>query len=209
MAYWGSVAKRAAAQAAKDVKLDSLVGAVIGLISQVVIGALIFVGLGEFTDASLVIRVATAATPFLMYPLAFAIRMATAPPLLASEARGEVARIVAASEQSEAALRATVDDLEAQLHTFKNPPPPARDPDGVYQHNRLVGRVVASVVDLGRSEARFERINATGDFDPDRELEYRDLVLRILHSGPSGRANVAGTVSQSFVNVQCEVVRTL
>ena len=74
MARWLSVAKRAAKAAAKDVGLDSVVGALKVVLGQLITAVVIFVGLGELTKADLFVRVAAAAAPFLLFPMMFLIR---------------------------------------------------------------------------------------------------------------------------------------
>lgn len=76
MGYWSNVARRAAGRAAKDTRLDTVVGAIIGVTSQAIIGLGIYVALGQ-TDVNLWTRCITALAPFFTYPLAFAIRMLT------------------------------------------------------------------------------------------------------------------------------------
>ena len=85
MGYWGTVAKRAAKEAAKDVRLDSAVGVVVLLVSQTIVGAGLFAALGQWTGANIWTRIMTALAPFVVYPLAFTIRMVIVPASLAGE----------------------------------------------------------------------------------------------------------------------------
>lgn len=94
MGYWGGVAKRAVTRAAKDLRLDSVVAVVLGLLIQALIGLLLFFALGN-TDANIWTRIATGLAPFLMFPVAFAIRMATEPAAMARESQARIAALEA------------------------------------------------------------------------------------------------------------------
>lgn len=75
MASWRFAIKRAAKAAAKDARIDSVVAAVSIVLGQAILSAVIFFGLGSFTSADLWVRVATALVPFLLFPVAFLIRL--------------------------------------------------------------------------------------------------------------------------------------
>lgn len=93
MGYWKQVFKRAAREAAKDLKLDTWAAAVIALIAQGIVSAGIWIALGHTMPAgTLWTRILTAAAPFLTFPIAFLIRFSTVPPKMAQESEKELAR---------------------------------------------------------------------------------------------------------------------
>lgn len=98
MRYWSGIAKRAAARAAKDLRLDSAVGVVIGVLVQAITGVLIYALLGQ-TDVNFWTRAATAGAPFLAYPLAFLIRMATEPATQHAEDQERLLAVSAATDR--------------------------------------------------------------------------------------------------------------
>lgn len=150
MGYWGNVSKIAIGQAIKDAKLDSVVTAVIALLAQGLIAICIFIGLGQITNATAVTRVLTALTPFLTFPVAFIIRAALAPPVI------------------DQALRAELDQL-------RNPPPPERFDDGIYQYGTLVG-IVSDAQEIG-DQMEFAAIEDSDRLNRREAFVYRDMLL--------------------------------
>ena len=60
------------------------------LVTQAIVGLLIFLALGELSDASLWTRVATSAAPFAAWPVIFAIRVVTVPAAMDAELRTRI-----------------------------------------------------------------------------------------------------------------------
>jgi hypothetical protein len=86
MSYWKCVLRRAALEAAKDAKLDTLASATIHLIVQAVVSVIIWVALGRvLPPGTLWARILATAIPLLTFPIAMGVRVFTVP---ADMARG-------------------------------------------------------------------------------------------------------------------------
>lgn len=88
------------------------------------------------------------------------------------------------------------------------PKPPERDPDGIYQHGRMVGKVIAPRVLLNESKVLFEQIQNAGDLDTSKNIEYREHILRLVKADSftgvmAGSGNVAHNV---YKGVMSEIV---
>jgi hypothetical protein len=88
--YWGTVAKRAAKQAAKDMRVDSVAAVAIVIAVQTVVGLGLFFVLGKLTDANFWTRVLSVAAPFVVYPLVFLVRMIVTPVLMDAALRSQL-----------------------------------------------------------------------------------------------------------------------
>ena len=88
--YWGAVAKRAAKEAGKDVRLDGPAAIITVIATQTVVAAGLFFALGKWTDTNVWTRVFSAAVPFILYPVAFLIRMASVPVAIDTALREEL-----------------------------------------------------------------------------------------------------------------------
>jgi hypothetical protein len=94
-----------------------------------------------------------------------------------------------------------------------NLPAPAqkveRDPDGIYQYGRMVGKVIAPRIVLNQSRAFFDQIQNAGDLDRAKAFEYRDHMLRFLKAESfAGMSIVVGgpVANNVYSGVVCEIV---
>lgn len=143
MGYYGQLGKRAASEALKDAKLDSLVPAIASILAQGLASALLYMFAGSFSGATTVTRILAAAIPFLAFPVAFLIRAGMAPGAMAKEAS-------LSCDSALADKQLTITALENELQALHDPPRPDRFADGIYQHGRLVGIVSGSSMQDGR-----------------------------------------------------------
>lgn len=98
MRYWRTIFSRAWRDTRRATKTDTVETIVVGLLGQVVLAALLW----YLTDeATLWVRIATAATPFAVAPLIFVIKLIAAPKVLAEE-----------TEQTLSALRRRADQKD-------------------------------------------------------------------------------------------------
>ncbi len=183
MGYWREIAKSVGRQALKDAKLDSAVSAVIALLAQALIAFGIFIGLGQFTEATAVTRALTALTPFLTFPVAFVIRFAFAPALHFQALQAE-------TEENAGRLQARINHLE-------NPPPPDGKNETIYQDGNAVGNVVGAITRKGPLLIFDEIENCTADLG--RAFVFMDEILyfqrernsaQMIMGGPIPRINV-------------------
>jgi hypothetical protein len=72
-----------------------------------------------------------------------------------------------------AALQKRLDELSGH-NTLQD----ARNPDGLYQLNELVATVTGMNVDRGHSRITFQAVRSAGNLDTNREVEYRNFVLK-------------------------------
>jgi hypothetical protein len=118
MTYWLEVAKRAGAQAAKDVRLEKVPFAVV-VISQLILAMLLLAGVGR-DAANLPTRIATAALPLLIFLVFFLARMTTTPVVMDAELRARIAELEAVAEdQYWAALGGDNARNHARLHQLR------------------------------------------------------------------------------------------
>jgi hypothetical protein len=91
MSYWKRVLRRAALEAAKDAKVDTLASATIHLIVQAVVSVIIWVALGHvLPPGTLWARIRATTIPLLTFPIAMGVRVFTVP---ADMAQGDEAQI--------------------------------------------------------------------------------------------------------------------
>lgn len=83
---------------------------------------------------------------------------------------------------------------------------PARDPDGIYQLGMQVGSADMAQTDESHGVVTFGRIIGAVKLNVDRNLEYRDFVLRFKSMGAETRASMSGQSSRMLVQVTCEIV---
>jgi hypothetical protein len=57
-------------------------------------------------------------------------------------------------------------------------PPPARDPNALYQYGEAVANVQGPVISQSSSTVTFQAVRTTGKADPTRDVEFQDWVLR-------------------------------
>jgi hypothetical protein len=106
-------------------------------------------------------------------------------------------------------VKADRDEARRLLAAKENPAPalPARNPDGIYQLNKLVGIVLSPQVDISHGVVYFMRINDAVEFNDAREFEYRDLLLRLAEPKPAeASGQMAGRPFRALINVTAEIV---
>ena len=91
MSYWVRVLRRAAKEAAKDAKIDTWANAVIAVLAQTLISAAIWIALGRaMPDVTLLTRFFATAAPFLIFPVAFFVRLIVVPSDMAKEDAAQI-----------------------------------------------------------------------------------------------------------------------
>jgi hypothetical protein len=119
------------------------------------------------------------------------------------------------ADAAQAALAKSLGDLKQAVYALTKPlsaapsqTAPARDPDGVYQNDRLVGTVIAPRITLNESRVYFAEIQNATDLDINKPFEYRDFVLRVIHvNARIGLLLSPGSVSTGVLeNVVCEII---
>jgi hypothetical protein len=168
------------------------------VIGQVVLAAFVFF---IMHGNDLWVRVVTAALPFCFVPVWYLLKLPTVPPLLADEAEAE-------NTTKRAVLEAERDQARTEAAELKRPrPAPARDPDGIYQHGRMVASASGAEKHLGRGYVRFSALHGSGDFDPSSAFEYHDLVLKYVKADAETKAGLAGRIEKrAFHNALCQVL---
>jgi hypothetical protein len=102
MSYWGEVTRRAATEAAMDVRLGRVSLAAI-IVGQLILAVILFIAAG-FASANLPTRIASAILPLLIFPIFFLFRLLTVPAALDAERRAEIAAQAQAFEDYKWAL---------------------------------------------------------------------------------------------------------
>ncbi len=109
MDYWKRVFRRAVREARRDLKLDTLVNAMIVFGGQFLISILIWLALGPaFTNSALWTRAIVTVAPFLLFPLVFAIRLLTVPASMAAEDEATIKSLAASKDSVERKKQAKV-----------------------------------------------------------------------------------------------------
>ncbi|HEY6983873.1 MAG TPA: hypothetical protein VH499_23215 [Reyranella sp.] len=197
MGYWREVHRRALRRIAKD-GLGSPGRLIVYFVAQSAGAVVIWLALGRSGMPASGARLVASAAPFLALPLLYLWRLIGAPASLHRDMQARQAQSAARIE----ALERRIAELEAE------PPPPSRDPDGIFQHGVQVGRVILPLADPARSSATFQQIVEAADFDASAEFDYRDWVLSLQGVGGDVRSRIGGTRSRSLSNVVCRIERT-
>lgn len=93
---------------------------------------------------------------------------------------GEVStRRIAAAETRTSEAEARASDLQRKLDD-------QRDPDGVYQHGRKVGRSRVVAIDQSGGLLKFDEIATDTGFDTASPIEWRDYILSVVGSNQPG-----------------------
>jgi hypothetical protein len=119
-----------------------------------------------------------------------------------------------ASDAAQDDLKQSINDLKKAVEALTKPLPtpqvvePARNPDGIYQNNTLVGTVVAPRITLNESRVYFDELLNAANLDTKRPFEYRDLILRMISAGGYIGMLVTneGVATNVYRNVVCEIV---
>jgi len=82
-----------------------------------------------------------------------------------------------------------------------------RDPDGIYQYDSKVGKVVAPDLHISEGFVQFGTIIADGNFNKDAEFEYRGFRLKIESAAIVGTKGTFGRIQeQDLAQVKARVL---
>lgn len=204
-AYWRKVSRRAFQEAIKAAWGDGFGTAKAwgNLVVAAGVGALM--GAGQ----SILTGIASGVAILVLWPLAFyLVKMALVPAAMQEEAES-------AAETNAAALRALVTarekecaDLKDEIRVLREPPPPpARDPDGIYQMGNKVATGHGAIKQIAQGRVTFTVIDGGPDFNQSKPFEYHDLKLVLSNYASSGTIGGMGLVqSQRFMSATCQIV---
>jgi hypothetical protein len=125
-------------------------------------------------------RIVTAATPFLLFPVWFLIKLPSVPPALAIEAENENSASLVKLKAENASLEANYNQVVTELSESKRrlTSLPARDSMGIYQHGVKVGVSQGAVSpEISMSRIRFQSISFGNQFDLDAKFEFGEFIL--------------------------------
>ncbi|RYY85159.1 MAG: hypothetical protein EOO15_17720 [Chitinophagaceae bacterium] len=109
-----------------------------------------------------------------------------------------------------AELKKATEDLtaaRAEVLVLKNPPPPARDPNGIYQLNRHVGTVHGAMRQLANGVVTFQLLDGFADFNQDAVFDYQELKLKVSSvRATATTASMGLRQSLKLSQVTCAVV---
>jgi hypothetical protein len=186
---------------AKDIGLSTPSRFIAYLIAQAAGAVAIWVILGRAGLPSTEPRLVAAAVPLLALPLIYAWRLMGAPASLHKSLHEEM-------KEQQSQYVAQIKALEERIERLKaEPPPPSRDPDGIFQRGMQVGRVILPLADPAAGSATFQQIVEAADFDTSAEFDYRDWVLSLQGVGGDMRSQIGGTRSRSLNRVVCRIER--
>jgi hypothetical protein len=116
----------------------------------------------------------------------------------------------AAQEELKVTIKGLKDSIDKMTRPVSAPSvKPARDPDGLYQNESVVGKVVGARITLNESKVYFEQIENAGHLDTNKNFEYRDYVLHFVradsHIGMLVQAP-GGVATNVYQRVVCEIV---
>jgi hypothetical protein len=203
MGYWGRVFKLAWGEARQEVRWDSPVRVVQNIGGPIVAGVVVWMATKQIAWSA----VATLGVAALLAIAVFFAKVWGIPPRISAQAGADRRANERELESRNEDLRAQNERLRGEIHAIKNPPPPARDPDGIYQNGAQVGRVVGAIPDPQHSLVKFAEIGSDGSLNPEREFDYREWVLRIASSDASMEGNFGAIKTFRVINAICEVVR--
>lgn len=204
MSYWSVVAKRAWATARKAAKIDTAAAITVLIFAQIGIALLLSYATG---DAGLPARFASAFIPFLLLPLLFAYYFVATIPLLYDEAAETHKRSISTHEAEKKALSEQLSATRTELERLRNPPPPARDPDALYQHGRSVATASNVSKSLHMGVIHIGNItSAKGDFNMREEFEYQDFRLRIESTDGAGSFQYGALLSITVDRAICRIL---
>ena len=202
--YWQGIRKRAWRDVVELFRWDNPWRVMIWLAPIIAAGVGLYVGVVAGLPFQ---TLGTAAIIALLALLAFAWKMASLPAVLAAEAearhKSEMDGLRA--ERDLAILER--DAARTEITELRKPaPPPARDPDGVYQFGRIVGRVVAPRVEASAGLVLCDQIFGAADLNTDQQFEYRDFVLRLSSSNGEAMANMSGRRERCIHGARCQII---
>jgi hypothetical protein len=173
------VASRAWREALAEVRLDSPVRVVTGIISPLASGLVVWwitgsPAWGGVVSASILLLVGLAV---------FATKMFTVPLAMANEADAKLAEIMS----KQAAV-------------------PPHHPDGIYQHGYKVAMVAGANERIGDGVIEFAKLVGGGDFNPDAQFSYRNFVLEMARQGVVMKTTMAGQINVMHYNPVCRII---
>lgn len=82
---------------------------------------------------------------------------------------------------------------------------PEKNPDGIYQYDKLVGTVVAPITDLASGNIKFSQIKVTTDFNKNKWFQYREYRMQDCRfDGPWYGGKGAG---YNYYLVTCQIAQ--
>lgn len=188
--------KRAWKEALAEVRIDTPVRFMTAVVSPFISAGLVWWATGNAPLAGGV----GVAVLFAILLAVFTTKLFTVPLEMAKEAYRERAE-----------LSDRVTTLEATIAKLKEPPPkPARDPNGVYQLEALVGHGHNVRRMIGDGLVVIGELSCTGEFNQSQDFEYQDLALRLdSFDYEASVGGLAANPRKAFFNARCVIVRRL
>lgn len=81
-----------------------------------------------------------------------------------------------------------------------------RDPDGIYQFGRQVGRGSGASIDLASGAIGFSAILGTADLNINMPLEFRQYQMRCHSDLSSSQSSMGVVTSQAFGRPECQIL---
>lgn len=191
-----------------DVRWDNALRILIALFPLVVATIVAWFFLGD-AAGGLVRMLATAGATAFVAIFLFCVRMLLLPPKIAMEARADFDSAIAELERQVAAGKTKCDELETELSSYKRPPAPTRNPNGIFQTGKEVAIVGKALLNEREGQIGFETMHAGPLFNHRNEFEYREFVLRLDNFQSSigiGFGVASGPVTATLYGVTCTIV---
>ena len=190
---------RAWTETRADVRLDKPVRIVLALIAPA-ISALIVWSVTGSVSWTTVAGIGVFAS---IVAILFLTKLVTVPLAMANEASAAHLRLTAEFGDK---IHALEQQLTALSVSTASPP---RDPDGIYQHARLVGKAIGvrPVPNIGMLS--FDQINDQGEFHGKSRFEYRDYILETKMSERETSATFSGAIHHSYYGLQAKIIGRL
>jgi hypothetical protein len=96
-------------------------------------------------------------------------------------------------------------DVENKLNNRYQTTSSQRDPDGLYQFERMVGRVELPKVDEGNGTVTFERIVDAANLNISDDFQYRDYILHIKGTASETTGEMSGHKTRALWKVSCVI----
>ena len=191
--YWRSLFQEAWADTTKDLGFGSFRQGLKTALPPVALFAVAFVLVQQVVWAGTATLVLSAllVPPFFLHSLLKISRNRT---------QAAIGRV----DEAEAKVAA----LEERIAVLTAPaPPPARDPDSIYQWDGVnVGRVVAARLDVGSGQAFFDSIFGVGEFNVHRPFEYREWLVEHFAHQQRTESRTDGVVTRAYHGVTCRIL---
>lgn len=187
------VCARALEETKADVRLDKPVRIVTGLFAPFMSAGIVWwatqsIAWGGIAGVGVLVAIGLAV---------FIVKLVTVPLAMANEAN-EIG-----TKNSEVQGR-KIEAMEAHIAALTAPPP--RDPDGVYQHGRLVGKIAVASPQPQQGIVQFQTLAGGSEFHETETFEYRDFRLTLMHCATQITESGIGKPSLSLWNeVVCKI----